>query len=371
MSATARSPQQGQVLALFALALTALVLGTAVVVDGGFAFAQRREAQNAADFAAMAGTRIVGMAKIGKAAGTAANAAAAVTTTLAANDAQLVSARYVDTAGQVLGEVMGASTIPPSAFGVVVEARKDWQPYLLGIIGISDWIATAEATAMTSGDSIGGGVLPVGIQATTYDGLAKCSLSDFSGCVSNLTSGQLNIPGGFGWLSFGLQGNGGKCDWTSSLGMFADGGCQMNQPYLDSQIGPPADSHGCCTAVGEDGSEDKISTLTGNEWGDLSFYIDNQIPVWLPIWSTAGGQGSNAYYDIVGFGAVIFTDEGDGKNPHAKWLKGAAVENACLRAEEVDGETVWRDYTVPGTHYCDRPLGAFNVAATGAVRLMR
>jgi uncharacterized membrane protein len=52
--------QRGQILPLFALALTALVLGAAVVVDGGYAFAQRRATQNAADFAAMAGTRIVG-----------------------------------------------------------------------------------------------------------------------------------------------------------------------------------------------------------------------------------------------------------------------------------------------------------------------
>ena len=70
-----RSSQRGQALALFALALTAMVLGVAVVVDGGYAFAQRREAQNAADFAAMAGTRIVGQKLTGHppGAGTAAN----------------------------------------------------------------------------------------------------------------------------------------------------------------------------------------------------------------------------------------------------------------------------------------------------------
>ena len=57
----------------------------------------------------------------------------------------------------------------------------------------------------------------------------------------------------------------------------------MNKPYLQSQIGPPANSHGCCTAVNLPGSVDLIGGLTGNEWGDLSFYIDNRIPVWVPI----------------------------------------------------------------------------------------
>ena len=55
-----RPRQRGQAIALFALALAAMVAGVAVVVDGGYAFAQRRVAQNAADFASMAGTRIDG-----------------------------------------------------------------------------------------------------------------------------------------------------------------------------------------------------------------------------------------------------------------------------------------------------------------------
>ncbi len=51
--------RSGQMIVLFALSLIAIVLVVGLVVDGGFAFAQRRTAQNAADFAAIAGTRIV------------------------------------------------------------------------------------------------------------------------------------------------------------------------------------------------------------------------------------------------------------------------------------------------------------------------
>ena len=252
---------------------------------------------------------------------------------------------------------MTAAHIPGSAFGVVVDARSNWKTVPAGAYRHPGLGGFREATAITPGRSIGGGVMPVGIQDDTYDDLEQCPITDLDSCIDqNLTSGSLNIPGGFGWLKFGIQGNGGTCNWASSLGMLPDGGCQTSQVYLDSQIGPPADAHGCCTAVGLPGSEDKIGSLTGNEWGDLSFYIDNRIPVWVPIWGTAGGTGANAYYNIVGFGAIVFT----GDNEHAKWLEGAAVADACKPGTEV-----------PGSEFCTEPGGAFVIDVTGEVQLVR
>lgn len=344
----------GQAIALFALALTTIVLLAALAVDGGYAFVQRRTAQNAADLAAMAGTRILGVALTGRPAGsgTAANVEQAIESVLAANGVTLTGARYVDEHGVVVGEVVGADTIPSGAFGIVVEAEANWQPFLLGVIGITDWAAGATATAVTPGRSIGGGVLPVGIQAVVYDDLVQCPLTGLDRCVEmNLTAGTLTIPGGFGWLSFGLQGNGGRCDWTNSLGMEATG-CENSQPFLDSQIGPPPQTHGCCDAVGDPTSEDKIAALTGNEWGDLSYYVEHQIPVWVPVWDIAGGSGSRAWYHVVGFGAIVFT----GDDEHAKWLEGAAVAMPC--AEN-------------GHRYCAAPGDSFVVDVTGAVRLVR
>ncbi len=246
----------------------------------------------------------------------------------------------------------------PTAFGVVVEARTDWQPFLLGVIGLVDWAASARATAVTPGESIGGGVLPVGLQEDTFDDLVFCPVTDIDDCIDqNLTSGQLNIPGGFGWLSFGLHGNGGKCDWEESLGMHA-GGCEGNQPFLQYQIDVP-ESFGCCTSV-DDSETDKIASLTGNEWGDLSFYIDGDIPVWVPVWDYAGGTGINAWYHIVGFGAIVFTGQG---TQHAKWLEGAAIESMC---NQVEG-----NYKVSGQQYCAAPDGVFVINETGEVRLVR
>lgn len=364
MSASEHSSERGQAIALLAIALTAIVLGTAVVVDGGYAFAQRRQAQNAADFAAIAGTRIVGVSIVGQpaGAGNAANVENAITTTLADNDAQLVSAEYVDYTGAALGSVIDATEIPDDAFGVVVEARSSWQPFLLGIIGISDWVANARATAMTTGRSEGGAVLPIAIKDTTFNALSDCNAAALGSCLQALTPGTQIGPGSFGWLSFGLQGNGGKCDWQYSLGMVADGGCQVNQPFLQSQIWPEPNSHGCCGPVGEPGpngetNENKIGALTGNTWADLSHYVDGQIPVWVPIY-TGGlqGNGSKAYYDIVGYGAIVLTGSG---TQHAKWLKGYAVTGLqCIDP-------------VTGNKYCNAPGGAFKFDATGEVQLRR
>jgi hypothetical protein len=359
-----RRREHGQAIALLAIALAAVVAGVGIVVDGGYAFAQRRVSQNAADFAAMAGTRIIGQKHTGRPAGTgtAANVTAAIQSALAANEAVLEDAQYVDEAGLPLGSVVGASQIPPDAFGVVVSARTDWHPFLLGILGITDWAATSEATAKTTGEANGGGVMPVGIQDTVYNDLDTCDLTSLVPCVEqSLTSGRLNIPGGFGWLSFGSDGPGQRCDWSNSLGMMLGSDyCQQNNPYLQSQIGPPAIDHGCCTAVGQPGSVDRIGSLTGNTWGDLSFYIDERMPVWVPIWDYADDTGAGGYYHIVGFGAIVFADSGDGNGNHAKWLKGAAIPNACAPGTEI-----------PGQDFCTTPGGPFIVDATGQVELIR
>ena len=56
MRRSSRSPRErGQILVIFVLALVAIIAGVGLVIDGGFAFAQRRAEQNAADLGAFAG----------------------------------------------------------------------------------------------------------------------------------------------------------------------------------------------------------------------------------------------------------------------------------------------------------------------------
>ena len=209
---------------------------------------------------------------------TAGDVTAAVNAALAANDATLVDATYVDEQGNAIGSVVGASSIPRDAFGVVVDAQTSWRPFLLGVLGITSWDAGATATAKTPGRSLGGGVMPVGIKDVHFNGLDKCEITDFADCVGqHLTSGHLNAPGQFGWLKFGLNGNGGACQWASSLGMLDDGGCRPEKPFLQSQIGPepPANSHGCCTAVGQPGASTSSGALRATRFPQTSTSISN------------------------------------------------------------------------------------------------
>lgn len=356
MRAVRAGGQRGQMVVLFAASLVAVLLVTGLVVDGGYAYAQSRTTQNAADFGAIAGTRIIGEQLTGNTAnGTAANVRAAIQAAVAANNAQLTSARYVDATGADLGNVLGASVIPTGTNGVVVQTSSTWRPYFLGVMGVTSWSAGSSATAMTPGSSTGGGLLPVGIEDTQYQSLTPCPVDDLNACVQqHLTSGGLNIPGGFGWLKFGCDDYG-----LGQVPPANDGGCGNSQPFLQSQVGPPPQSFGCCTAVGLPGSPDFIGSGPGNKPADLSYYIQNQIPVWVPIWDYAAGNGSNGYYHIVGFGAIIFVGL---DTQHGKWLTGAAVSGAGCAG---DGNA-----PVAGTSYCKAPGGAFKIGVTGAVHLV-
>lgn len=318
MPETVRPSERGQTLVLFAAALVVMLLITGLVIDGGWAFTQRRSSQNAADFASMAGARILGeyyTKKPDATTGNDANIAAAVAKALAAN-AATGTARYVNGGGFVAGTV-GGGAIPLNAAGVLVEATISWHPFFLGVIGINNWSASATATSMTKGTAAGG-VLPVGVEKNAFLSLGPvCDIN--AGCdPGGLTPGHLtDSAGNFGWLSFGCADYG--------LGQTSDG-CAMSQGFLQNEIGPPGNSHGCCTTVAGDPAP-FIGGLTGNLWGDLSYYVTNQIPVWVPIYDVSYDTGSNAYYHIVGFGAVILTSTGDGKNEHAKWIEGVRISD--------------------------------------------
>jgi Putative Flp pilus-assembly TadE/G-like len=81
-----RPGQHGQMLVLFAFALTAVLLVVGLVIDGGYTLVQRRASQNAADFAPLAEARIIAE-KIGGDAvdGTDDNVRAAIVATISVN----------------------------------------------------------------------------------------------------------------------------------------------------------------------------------------------------------------------------------------------------------------------------------------------
>ena len=156
-----------------------------------------------------------------------------------------------------------------------------------------------------------------------------------------------------------------------------DGGCRNDVPFLTEMIGDEftaPNSFGCCTAVNQLGPNgeppiDLIGGYPGNstEQGDLNYYIQNELPVWVPIYDSFVEQGSHAEYHIVGFGAVIFTVQEKKPGNNAKWIDGIAIQVTCNatpgNGHVKDGEN--------DLNYCLAPDGAFVTGATGAVRLVQ
>jgi hypothetical protein len=315
---------------LFALALSAIVLMIGLVIDGGNALVQRRDSQNAADFAALAGARVVAEYVAGDTTnGTDANVRAAITNAVATNGGTALTfgapngPRYVDANGGLLGYV-GAG-IPNGAAGVTLSSSRTWRPYFLGSVGMSSWTATSSATAKGGYSLAGpppGTLFPVGISLAFFQTYPACAgpISNVVGdpCYpQHLTPGNLNVPGGFGWLKFGCDGYGLGQEPPAN-----NGGCGNDKPFLQSEIGPPSNSYGCCTQVGLPGSLDRIGSLPGNKVSaDCSYYIDNGITVTVPIWDLADGTGQNAFYHIVGFAGFQITECTGGKDIEGVWRR--------------------------------------------------
>lgn len=334
-----RHDPKGQMIVVAALVLSLVVFAVGLVIDGGTGLSERRKAQNASDFASMAGARVVAQYVAGDTVnGTDANVKAAIANEIAANGGSPVtfgapdSPQYVSANGSLLGYV-GAGSIPgPTctvdstgcAAGVQVRSSRNWTPFFLGLFGIHDWGTSATAAAKGgyyNGEKVQGALFPAGIARAFFQGYEPCggeinTTDPNDSCYPrHLTPGNLNVPGGFGWLKFGCDGYGLGQDPPDNAG-----GCSNAKTFLQEEIGPPSKTFGCCTQVGQAGSLDQIGSLPGNKVSaDCSYYIDNKVTVIVPIWDNAGGTGSNGYYHIVGYAGFQITDCNGGKDIEGVW----------------------------------------------------
>jgi hypothetical protein len=329
---------RGQILALFAISATVLILAVGLVIDGGNALSQRRDSQNASDFAALAGARIVAeWIDSDTTNGTDANVRAAIENTATANGADPITFGapdgpvYIDDAGNDLGYVgtAGAGAGPPAGtVGVRVSSDRTFGTYFLGIIGMGSMKASSTATAR-GGYAAGGpsgDVFPAGISLAFFQTYPFCTgeVGSSPECEpQHLTPGYLNVPGGFGWLKFGAVG---KCAGFG-LGMSTTDGCREDKPFLQEEIGPPPNSYGCCDAVDGGPSTDanpidRIGSLPGNKASaDCTYYIDNKVTVTVPVWDYADNTGANGWYHIIGFAGFQLTACDGGKDIEGVWRK--------------------------------------------------
>lgn len=142
-----RSGQRGQILVLFVVALVAIIAGVGLVIDGGFAFAQRRNEQNAADLAAFAGAN-------------------ALLNGQDANAAALAAAALNDFPDGVGGTTVTV-TVAPTTVQVDITAPHD--NYFSGVIGQNRWNVSVTATALTGIPTKFSGVAPFILSQEAFD----------------------------------------------------------------------------------------------------------------------------------------------------------------------------------------------------------
>ena len=179
-----REKTEGQALVLMAFALVALAAMVGLAIDGGRLYSQRRQTQNAADAAAMAGTRELAVVIAHCGEGDAAADLAvrqAIVEMARLNGVEHgtpnghIEAQYVNADEQALGWV-GAGSIPNGATGVRVTMTMTDTATFMKVVG-QDTLSTAgEATGIVGEVRTlagGAGLLPIAVPLEVVEALAS------------------------------------------------------------------------------------------------------------------------------------------------------------------------------------------------------
>lgn len=182
-----RASERGQIIVIAAVGMIAIISGVSLVIEGGNAYAHQRVVQNAADSVANAGATVIAQ-KIGGALRTDADVATAMTTIADANDLDSQTAYYTNVTGEMLTTAstvtadpasaarVGDGTIPADAQGVRTSGNQAFGTTFAKVIGINQFTASADATAV-SGALTGGVFMPVVFPVSMKDCDGTGSLS--------------------------------------------------------------------------------------------------------------------------------------------------------------------------------------------------
>jgi Flp pilus assembly protein TadG len=155
---SSRRDPRGQILIVFLLAIVAIVAAVGLVIDGGFAFAQRRAEQNAADLAALAGANAL------------LNGQDATAAALASSEEN----NFKD--GQ--GDVTVTVTVTPTTVQVNITAPHE--NYFAGVVGQASWDVSVTATALTGIPTRFMGVAPFILSQEAFDPITGLPFIDFT-----------------------------------------------------------------------------------------------------------------------------------------------------------------------------------------------
>jgi hypothetical protein len=241
-----RRGERGQSIVIIAGGLVAMLAMVGLVIDGGNAFAQQRASQNGMDAASEAGTvelarRMLGIDPVGDDVTWDQRVLAAVNATAANNGLTTTGTpEYTDYLGTPLGPV-GVGSIPSGTQGVHAGGSRVFSTLFAGVLGITNFTAAAEATAVTgfAQDAGYGVVLPLTFPLI----LTQCETGSGSGRLvhplGNAPAGEWptgpnnmiampicsNGPGNVGWI-----------DWEPPYGGASEIGYAIQHP---DEMSPP------------------------------------------------------------------------------------------------------------------------------------
>jgi hypothetical protein len=300
-----RDLERGQVLIIAAGGLITLMMLVGLVLDGGVAIFNRRDAQDTSDIMALAGTRFVADVHRNEAQvdPTITTTFEALTRSATANDCVALGASpctwqawFVvrSATGPVdSSSVVAASTVPANALGVRVAVTRNPRTFVVAIVGISSWTVSAQATAIAERGTTApaGQLLPIafkGDPTTAYN----------PGQVYDLTDGK-DAPGGFGYIS-----------WSGSndANTLANSLCTADNPEFSLPHTFPGDP-------GKTNASDVRACLAK--------LITSGQTVLIPIYSTTTGNGNGAVYTIIGVAAFVITSS---EQPAVDNIRGYFVE---------------------------------------------
>ena len=302
---TSPDDERGQIVVIFASGLITLILMVGLVIDAGNAFLNRRDGQNTADLAVMAGTKVVVDYYVKAPGLTSADVYNAISARMSANNCSASgatpctwTASFIDRNEAVLGPVVAsASGIPYNTQGVVVHVSRQPRTYFLGLVGRTNWDVTTDATALTARTTTAppGDLLPIGANPPQpYETNREYTLTDGNG------------PGQFGWLS-----------WTgaNATGILASSICNPDNPALAFPVWVP----------GEPGAHNG-----SNVRACLDKWVASGATVLVPVFDACQPcNGNNASYHVTGLAAFVLTGY-DGSGPAIQTLRGRFIRHSSL-----------------------------------------
>jgi Flp pilus assembly protein TadG len=157
--------ERGQILVLFALAAVAAIAMVGLVLDGGDTYAQRRDQQNGADLAALAGAN----AYMNASGSVSAKSAAAQSAAAAA------ATRNGWTQGAASTTVATSLALRSSGAAVTVSITRPHENRFARVMGFNNWDVTVTATAVAGTIDTGVGAAPwlMHVDAFNPDGSPK------------------------------------------------------------------------------------------------------------------------------------------------------------------------------------------------------